>query len=159
MLVPGLLLTLCPSPPLPEEEQAALPHRRHHQLPGPLCFAGGPPCGLCPLHAPAVSDKPAAMFLQGHLRQRWTQSLCFTIPSPTASALQAGGILPISGLFFFCCFFKAPGYGGRGSSLVPFTFWSSSCPAHSGHSPSRSPLGSQQRHSAPQAALSPVPLL
>lgn len=69
MLVPGLLLTLCSSPPLPEEEQAALPHCRHHQLSGPLCFAGGPPCGLCPLHVPAVSDKPAAMFLRGHLRQ------------------------------------------------------------------------------------------
>lgn len=121
MLVPGLLLTLCPSPLLPEEEQAALPHRCHHQLPGPLCFAGGPPRGLCPLHAPAVSDKPAAMFLQGHLRQGWIQLLCFAIYSATATALQAGGILPISGLSFFCCFFKAPSYGGRGSSLVSST--------------------------------------
>lgn len=45
-----------PISPPPEEEQAALPHRRHHQLPGALCLAGGPPGGLCPLHAPTVSD-------------------------------------------------------------------------------------------------------
>lgn len=127
-VVPRLLLTLCPSPSLPEEEQAALPHCCHHQLPGPLCFAGGPPHGLCPLHAPAVSYKPAAVFLQGHLRQGCTQILCFAMSSPTATTLQAGRILPVSGLFFFCCFFKAPDYGGRVSSLMPSTSWSSSSP-------------------------------
>lgn len=146
MLVLGLLLTLCPSPPLPEEEQAALPHCCHHQLPGPLCFSGGPPRGLCPLHAPAVSDKPAAVFLRGHLRQGCTQLLCFAISSPTATALQAGGIiLPVSGLIFFCCFFKAPGYRGRVSSLVPSTSWSFSCPPHPGHGPNRDTQLHKQR--------------
>lgn len=113
MLVPRLLLTLCPSPPLPEEEQAALPHRCHHQLPGSLCFAGGPPRGLCPLHAPAVSNKPAAVFLQGHLRQGWIQLLCFAIYSATDIALQAGGILPISG-FSFAAFLKHLGTEAEG---------------------------------------------
>ncbi|XP_068852616.1 uncharacterized protein [Aphelocoma coerulescens] len=42
----------------PEEEQAALPHRHHHQLPGPLRFTGGPPRGLCPLHAPSEHPVP-----------------------------------------------------------------------------------------------------
>lgn len=153
MLVAGLLLTLCPSPPLPEEEQAALPHRCHHQLPGPLCFTGGPPRGLCPLHAPEVSDKPAAMSLQGHLRQRWTQFLCFTISSPH-SHCPPGWRDPayLRVVFSSAAFFKAPGYGGRGSFLVPSTSWSSSCPAHSGHGPNRD----TQLH---KAALSPVPLL
>uniref|UniRef100_A0A8B9YAC9 Corticotropin releasing hormone receptor 1 n=1 Tax=Bos mutus grunniens TaxID=30521 RepID=A0A8B9YAC9_BOSMU len=34
-----------------EEEQGALPHRCHHQLPRPLHLPGGPPGGLCPLSA------------------------------------------------------------------------------------------------------------
>lgn len=37
-----------------EEEQSALPHCRHHQLPGPLHLPGGPPGGLCPLPAAQV---------------------------------------------------------------------------------------------------------
>lgn len=56
-----------------EEEQAALPHRCHHQLPGALCLTGGPPRGLRALHAPAVrdstccwGDEPTEVPLGGH---------------------------------------------------------------------------------------------
>ena len=56
MVVPRAAADPLPIFPLLEEEQAALPHCRHHQLPGALCLAGGPPRRLCALHAPAVSD-------------------------------------------------------------------------------------------------------
>lgn len=46
--------------PASEEEQSALPHRRHHQLPGPLHLPGRPPRGLCPLSAPQVRGPGAA---------------------------------------------------------------------------------------------------
>nr|XP_040124595.1 corticotropin-releasing factor receptor 1 isoform X5 [Ictidomys tridecemlineatus] len=51
---PELLSYLTPTsepPDCQEEEQSALPRRRHHQLPGPLHLPGGPPGGLCPLSA------------------------------------------------------------------------------------------------------------
>uniref|UniRef100_A0A8C7C0C5 Uncharacterized protein n=1 Tax=Neovison vison TaxID=452646 RepID=A0A8C7C0C5_NEOVI len=44
-------LTPVPLSPTPEEEQGTLPCCRHHQLPGPLHLARGPPGGLCPLSA------------------------------------------------------------------------------------------------------------
>lgn len=56
MVVPGAAADPLPIFPPPEEEQAALPRCHHHQLPRALCLAGGPPRGLRPLHAPAVSD-------------------------------------------------------------------------------------------------------
>lgn len=43
-----------PFSPASEEEQSTLPHRCHHQLPGPLHLPGGPPGGLFPLPAAQV---------------------------------------------------------------------------------------------------------
>uniref|UniRef100_A0A8D2ATD8 Corticotropin releasing hormone receptor 1 n=1 Tax=Sciurus vulgaris TaxID=55149 RepID=A0A8D2ATD8_SCIVU len=51
-----------------EEEQGALPHRRHHQLPGPLHLPGGPPGGLCPLSAAQEHPVPEKHHpLESHL--------------------------------------------------------------------------------------------
>lgn len=152
---------LLPISPPPEEEQAALPRCCHHQLPGALCLTGGPSCGLRPLHAPAVSDQPAAMFLLGDKSREappprtvsgWghTQPLCFAVSSPMAVAFQSEGMMLISGLFSSCCFFKALSYGRRGSSFGVFYLLALVLPSsYPGHGPSSSPLGFHQRHSAP----------
>lgn len=59
---PQLCLSLSLFPAL-EEEQSALPHCCHHQLPGPLHLPHSPPSGLCPLSASQVRGPRSHLLL------------------------------------------------------------------------------------------------
>uniref|UniRef100_A0AAA9SCA0 Corticotropin releasing hormone receptor 1 n=1 Tax=Bos taurus TaxID=9913 RepID=A0AAA9SCA0_BOVIN len=92
---PRELLRVPRDPQRGEEEQGALPHRCHHQLPRPLHLPGGPPGGLCPLSAAQEHPVPEKHHpLEPHLSLHPAQCHVVRGPAhhePRSPSEQRGG--------------------------------------------------------------------